>query len=86
MIHPLVTLPHGWEVDQTYRYVSGLPARHVAGYATVDVRLGWRTNGGLEMSVSGQNLLDGRHLEFAHDPGPSVAVRRSAYASITWRK
>ena len=32
-----------------------------------------------------QNLTQAHHLEFAHDPGPAVGIRRSAYATITWR-
>jgi hypothetical protein len=34
----------------------------------------------------GQNLAQPHHVEFAHDPGPAVALRRSVYASVTWRR
>jgi len=86
VVRPLLTLPKGWEIDQTYRYVSALSARDVRAYHTLDFRVGWRARTDVELSVAGQNLLRGRHLEFGHDPGPGVAVTRSVYASATWRR
>ena len=78
-------LPHGFEFDQTYRYVSALPAQGVEGYNTADVRFAWAATRQLEFSVAGQNLLQPQHPEFGRDPGPLVEIRRSFYAAITWR-
>jgi iron complex outermembrane receptor protein len=86
VLRPLLTLPKGWEIDQTYRYISALPSRAVDAYHALDLRLGWRARSGIELSVVGQNLLQGHHVEFGHDPGPAVAIRRSVYASATWRR
>jgi iron complex outermembrane receptor protein len=85
VLRPLLTLPNGWEIDQTYRYIAALPARAVRAYHALDVRVGWRARSGIELSVVGQNLLQGHHVEFGHDPGPAVGIRRSVYASATWR-
>jgi iron complex outermembrane receptor protein len=78
-------LPRGFEFDQTYRYVSALPAQQVKGYSTADLHLSWRATKQLECSIVGENLFQPEHSEFGHDPGPIVGIRRSVYAKITWR-
>jgi len=78
-------LPKKLEFDQTFRYVSALPAQRVGAYATADVRFSWRTSHSVELSVVGQNLFQPHHAEFGGDPGSLVGMRRSVYAKITWR-
>ncbi len=78
-------LPKKLEFDQTYRYVSALPAQRVRAYGTADVQLGWRLPRSFELSVVGQNLLQPNHAEAAGDPGPLVGIKRSVYGKITWR-
>jgi iron complex outermembrane recepter protein len=79
-------LPRRFEFSQTYRHVSGLPSQGVAGYHTGDLRFGWRPIPLIEFSVAGQNLLQPHHPEFGGNPGGLVGIKRSVYASITWRK
>jgi iron complex outermembrane receptor protein len=79
-------LPKHFELDQTYRYSSALPAQAVGAYSTADVRLGWHVGEGLDFSVVGQNLLQPHHYEFGGDAGPLVGIKRSIYGKITWRK
>jgi iron complex outermembrane receptor protein len=78
-------LPGGLELDGWLRYVSALPSPAVDDYAELDLRLGWRSAGGLELSLVGQNLLHESHAEF----GPATALReeieRSFYGKVTWR-
>jgi len=69
------------EFDQTMRYVSALQT--VDGYATVDLRLGWRSPGKLEWSLVGRNLVQGHHAEFPGAAGAGVEVKRSVYAKVT---
>jgi iron complex outermembrane receptor protein len=83
MVRSLFNLPKRFELDQTYRYVSGLPDQKVKGYETADVRLGWRPMHHLDLSVVGENLFQPQHPEFGHD-GPVVGIKRSVYAKITW--
>ena len=78
-------LPKRLEFDQTFRYVSALPAQRVGAYETADVRLSWRAFRSMEFSVVGQNLLQPHHPESAGDPGPLVGVERSVYGKITWQ-
>ncbi|HEY1271400.1 MAG TPA: TonB-dependent receptor [Terriglobales bacterium] len=74
------------EFDQTYRYVSALPAQQVSGYSTADVRAAFKLVRGLECSVAGQNLLQPQHVEFGRDPGPLVGIRRSVFLKLTWNQ
>ena len=85
-IESLIDLPRNFEFDQTYRYLSALPAQGVKSYGTADVRLGWHFTPQIELSLVGQNLLQPHHPEFGGDPSSLVEIRRSAYAKITWTR
>ena len=85
VIQSSVDLPKKLEFDQTFRYVSALPAERVGSYATADVRFSWRAIRSMEFSVVGQNLLQPHHPESAGDPGPLIGTERSVYGKITWR-
>jgi iron complex outermembrane receptor protein len=85
VIQSFLNLPRNLEFDQTYRYVSALPAQLVASYGTADARFGWSPNPHIELSLVGDNLLQPRHAEYAGDPGPLVQIKRSAYGKITLR-
>jgi iron complex outermembrane receptor protein len=89
-----LSLPKGFEFDQAYRYVSALPAEvssdagrvmSVPAYGTASVRLGWEPTRHIELSVTGDNLLQPRHVEFRGDPGPLVGLKRSLYGQISLR-
>ena len=79
-------LPKGFEFDQTYRYVSALPAQLVGSYSTADSHLAWRATRQVEFSVVGENLFQPHHAEFGGNPGPLVGIKRSVYAQIAWRR
>jgi iron complex outermembrane recepter protein len=85
-LQSLLTLPHGVQLDPVYRYVSRRGSIDVPAYHTADVRLGIPLGAQLQLSIVGQNLLQARHVEWAREPGPSVAIRRSVYARVTWRR
>ncbi|HVO62080.1 MAG TPA: TonB-dependent receptor [Terriglobales bacterium] len=70
--------------DLTYRYVSALPKLSIRSYSTADARFDWRVRQHWKFSVVGRNLLQPYHYEYASDPGPNVAIKRSAYGQITW--
>jgi iron complex outermembrane receptor protein len=84
VIQSFLDLPKKLEFDQTYRYVSALPAQLVGSYGTADVRLGWRVTRYFGLSLGGENLLQPRHAEFGGDPGGLVGIKRSVYAKITF--
>jgi iron complex outermembrane receptor protein len=86
-IRSYLDLPLHFQLDAAAYYVDELPARGVAAYTRVDLRLGWVSPGKhWELSIVGQNLLDDRHPEFG--PGFLVSpneIERSVYAKATWR-
>jgi iron complex outermembrane receptor protein len=73
------------QFDFAYRYVSALPAQSAPAYSTADAQLAWRFHPHLELSVSGRNLFQPHHVEYAADPDGPVGIIRSVYASISWR-
>jgi iron complex outermembrane receptor protein len=74
------------EFSQVWRYISALRAQGVPAYETADVRFAWRPTRFLELSVTGQNLLQPHHTEYGGDPAGNVAIKRSVFAAVTWKK
>jgi iron complex outermembrane receptor protein len=64
-------------VDAQLRYVGELP-NATPDYTELAARLAYRASDMLEFSVSGVNLLDQRHVEYA--PPTGRALRRAVYA------
>jgi iron complex outermembrane receptor protein len=84
-IQSSLDLPKKLEFDQTFRYVSALPAQLVGAYTTADVRFSWHATRSLDLSVVGQNLFQPHHPEFGGDPGSLVGIERSGYIKLTWQ-
>jgi iron complex outermembrane receptor protein len=72
------------ELDLTVRRVGKLPRPEVPAYTSMDLRLGWRVNPDLEVSLIGQNLLNESHPEFGASPGRSE-FERSLFLKFVWR-
>lgn len=64
------------DIDLMLRRVDNLPKRAVPAYTELDARIAWRVVNGLELSVSGFNLLHERHAESGD------AARRKATRSV----
>ncbi|HKX27065.1 MAG TPA: TonB-dependent receptor [Blastocatellia bacterium] len=77
-------LPGRLELNGGFRYIGALPSPRVPDYAELDVRLGWRANKHLELSVVGQNLLHDRHPEFGTGDSRQ-SIERSIFGTVTWR-
>ena len=67
------------ELDVRLRAVDDLAA--VDGYVEADVRLGWRLTDQLELSVTGRNLIEDRHVETG-DPLRGRAFGRSVFGAL----
>jgi len=66
--------------------VGRLTAPAVPGYTRLDSNLTWQYKKGISFVLGGQNLLQGRHLEFV-DPttsAQSTLVSRTAFLKVTW--
>jgi iron complex outermembrane receptor protein len=76
-------LPGQMQLDASVRNVGELPDPHVPAYTAVDVRLGWRPNERLELSLSGQNIFDSRHVEFGNELSASQ-IERAFQVGVRW--
>ena len=83
-----VELSRGFSLDTAAFYV-GRVGNNVPAYVRLDAQLSWRAARHWELSISGQNLLDGHHAEFAGGPtGQSdgaVPIQRTVNGRIAWR-
>ena len=68
-----------WELDVMVRGVGGIANRNVPRYTATDVRIGWRLEPRVQLSLAVRNLFDSRHVEW----GPASAeLRRTAFATL----
>lgn len=81
---PLGARAHG---DVHVFRVGALEEVHIAAYTRLDLRAEWPLTTQLSAVVSGQNLLQNTHLEFAgHESNTqSMLVRRSGSVTLAWR-
>lgn len=73
-----------WLVDGFLRYVGGLSNFSIPAYTELNLRVAHQLTPGLEISLSGQNLLAAHHPEFGAANTRSE-VERSALLGFTWR-
>jgi iron complex outermembrane receptor protein len=67
----------------TVKTVTG--AVNAPAYTEADLRLAWRVREGLELSLSGFNLLHARHLEIDDSSTtPARTIPRSVYVGLRW--
>lgn len=67
-------------------HVGALPSLDVPAYVRFDARVAWRLRHDLEVSLTGRNLNDSKHLEFVNPSGPrSTEIPRSLFLATTWR-
>jgi len=74
--------------DATLRYVDSLPGLGVSDYLTLDTRIAWRPREGVEIALTGRNLLGSSHIEFGSVGvfGETPAeVDRSVFLSLSVR-
>ena len=77
----------GLELDVIGRFVDDLASMDIPRYLTGDLRLGWRSDERLELSLVGRNLLDSPHREFVSTSSGALptAVEASVHALLTWK-
>jgi len=57
----------------------------IPAYPTLDARLAWRPRAGVEISLVGRNLIQGRHLETVSDLSiVRHEVERTVYGKVSW--
>jgi iron complex outermembrane receptor protein len=65
-------LTDGLTFNADLREVGELPDPRVPGYVEANAQLGWQATPALGFSLSGFNLLHGRHLEYVSASGDMV--------------
>ena len=76
----------GHELDVMARHVGQLANGPVPAYTAVDVRWGWRVHKGLELSLTAQNLLDRRHVEWGSVVANRAEMEQGVYLKAVWQR
>jgi len=71
-----------WSVDAMLRHVAELPSPANPAYTELSARVAWRASQKLELALSGFNVLDDRHSEYALPTARDIP--RSIYAEARW--
>ena len=79
-----IDLMSNLELDLSARRAGPLPNPVVPAYTAYDARLGWRVRRDLEISLTGNNLVDPRHAEWGAAPG-RAEYERSWFLKFLWR-
>jgi iron complex outermembrane receptor protein len=70
-------------LDADLRYVDALPDPYVPAYVELNGRIGWNVTEKIQLSLTGENLLQAYHQEY---PAPAAnAVPRQVYAGVRLR-
>lgn len=79
-------LPHGVDFDAQLYYVDDIVLFNINSYFRLDLRLGWQATDWLELYVSGMNLTQNSHQEWAYEfEYTYTLVPRSYLAGATIR-
>lgn len=73
--------------DTWWRYVDELPEHGINNYVNLDVRMGWQATQDIELSLVGQNLLEGARLEYLDDliSNAPTQVERGIYVKALFK-
>jgi len=77
-------LPGHLQLDSGFRYVSHIANQRIPDYGELDVRLAWNPTPGIELSITGQNLLHNHHAEF-NSLASRQEIEGSVYAKVLCR-
>ncbi len=90
-LNSYLTLPGGLEFDAHFRNHSSLrrlppivTGEGLPGYSELDLRLAWRMNDQLTLSLVGRNLLHDHHAEFGSAEARGE-LERSVHLRCTWQ-
>ncbi len=78
-------LANNLELDAHLYRTGKLPYEAIPAHTRLDLRLGWRLRPGLELSLTGRNLLNGKHTEFQADDLQASKIPRSWLLQASWK-
>lgn len=86
-----MNLPGRLEFDAGLRWVdtlrnsNGPETGFVPSYLELDARLAWQATERLRLSITGQNLLHERHVEYGFPGSTRPEVERAVFGKLAWR-
>lgn len=84
-LHSQWELSPSLELDAHLYRQGRLADLDVPAHTRLDLRLGWRVRPGVELSLSGRNLLQGRHREFRSEDVQASDIPRSWLVQGQWK-
>jgi iron complex outermembrane receptor protein len=86
VLQSMVDLPGKFQFDQTYRFISALPAQKVPAYQTADLHLSRPLGGNFTLEAVGQNLFQPHHYEWGTGDlsQPLVGIERAGYVRLSF--
>lgn len=84
-IHSYLDLPENFEFDTALYYTGAIQSTGASARTRLDMRLGWHPVDWLEVSLTGQNLLEEGQVESPGINGGDVEVPRSVYLQTNFR-
>jgi iron complex outermembrane receptor protein len=87
LFRSLFNMSDSMDFDVPLRHVGRLPNPLIPAYTAVDMRLAWRPDPRLEASITAQNLLDDRHIEYQGEPTTAPRqFERGRFLKLLWRQ
>jgi iron complex outermembrane recepter protein len=85
-LQSMIDLPCKFQFDQTYRFISALPAQKVPAYQTADLHLSRPLGNNFEIEGVGQNLFQPHHYEWGTGDlsQPLVGIERAGYVRLSF--
>ena len=86
-IRSSMNLKNDWQLDTWVRYTDNMRNAGVGAYTALDFRLAKSLKGGVELSLTGQNLLDSQRREFGEifSGLEATEVEPSWYFQLRWQ-
>jgi iron complex outermembrane receptor protein len=85
LLQSTVQLLKGLRLGTVLRYVGRLPKPYVYEHADLDVSIALKVTRRIEVSVTGQNLLQDHHTEFIPNSPPTKDIQRGVYGKLICR-
>jgi iron complex outermembrane receptor protein len=84
-IRTAIDLAANVDVDAWLRSIAELPNPRVPAYTELNLRVAWRLSRGVELSLSGQDLLHARHPEAGPPTSGRIEFERAVRAGLAVR-
>ena len=85
LVQSTMNLPGRIEFGTVLRYIGKLSKPYVSDYIGLDMRLAWRPDKRIELSIVGQNLVKSSHTEFIPSSPAPKDIERSIYGKVACR-